>query len=299
MLDRRLATFVQWVRRHIFLFCSPLISLCWKIDLANIEGALISNENIFFHFNLIHRRENIQTSALGKNTRCLQSGQARWLGPDCYMLGLCRYLQMNCTANSSISNSLFGLNKRRFILFLPSEKEKSLCLICSFKNILVCSSLMQQQPHFLPAARHCSLIHSTASGLLHTTCPMLGCQDWILPLLTKRPEKTFREWLCIPRCCFFSPKTSQHVHRTCVCVRESGLGWLASRKAKMCQSGQRELEMKLQFMCQMPMKLNDFSSPERCHSASHFNHIGKGNTSTNSRRATMLLELMDVIKWYV
>lgn len=64
----------------------------------------------------------------------------------------------------------------------------------------------------------------------------------------------------------------------------------------MCQSGQRELEMKLQFMCQMPMKLNDFTFPERCHSASHFNLIGKGNTSTNSRRATMLLELMDVIK---
>lgn len=94
---------------------------------------------------------------------------------------------------------------------------------------------------------------------------------------------------------------AQHVHRTCVrvCVRESGLGWLASRKAKMCQSGQRELEMKLQVMCQMPMKLNDFSSPERCHSDSQFNLIGKGNTSTNSRRATMLLEWMDVIKWYV
>lgn len=202
----------QWVRRHIFLFCSPLISLCWKIDLANIEGALISNENIFFHFNLIHRRENIQTSALGKNTRCLQSGQARWLGPDCYMLGLCRYLQMNCTANSSISHSLFDL-----FFFCLQKKKNPPCLICSFKNILVCSSLMQQQPHFLPAARHYSLIHSTASGLLHTTCPMLGCQDWILPLLTKRPEKTFREWLCIPRCCFFPSETQDMC--VCMCVR--------------------------------------------------------------------------------
>lgn len=42
------------------------------------------------------------------------------------MLGLCRYLQMNCTANSSISNSLFGLNKRRFILFFAFRKRKIL-----------------------------------------------------------------------------------------------------------------------------------------------------------------------------
>lgn len=150
-----------------FFFCSPLISWCWKIDLANIEGVLISNENIFFHFNLIHRRWNIQTSAPGKNTRCLQSGQARWLGPDCNMLGLCRYLQMNCTANSSISHSLFGLNKRRVVIFFhPSEREKS-CLVHSFKNILLCSNLTQRQPHFLPAARHCGLMHCEQAFAYH------------------------------------------------------------------------------------------------------------------------------------
>lgn len=56
--------------------------------------------------------------------------------------------------------------------------------------------------------------------------------------------------------------------RTRVHVHESGFGWIWPNQpdssfclgeAQMCQNGQRELEMKPQFMCQMPMKLNDFS----------------------------------------
>lgn len=223
MLDQRLATFhsePDVTRLNFFLFfCSLLISFCWKIDLSNIEGALISNENIFFHFNLIHRRENIQTSALGKNTRCLQSGQARWLGPDCYMLGLCWYLQMNCTANSNISHPLFRLNKRRFIILFSSKKKKKnpTCWIFFFHNTLFCSNQEQHQPIFLPAAHHCSLVHSTASELLHTTCPMLRCQNWILPSLAKRPEKTVREWSRIPTCCGF-PNAQACAQDTCVCA---------------------------------------------------------------------------------
>lgn len=221
MLDRRFATFVQWVRRHIFLFCWPLISLCWKIDLANIEGALISNENIFFHFNLIHRRENIQTSALGKNTRCLQSGQARWLGPDCYMLGLCRYLQMNCTANSSISNSLFGLNKRRFILFLPSEKEKSSCFDMFFSKYIglfksdaattpfsTCSSSLQSHP------QHCE--QAFAHHMSNAGMPGLD-----FAITDKKAWENIQGVVVHPKMLLFSPQNiPARAQDMCVCAWE-------------------------------------------------------------------------------
>lgn len=223
MLDQRLATFhseSDVTRLNFFLFfCSPLISFCWKIDLSNIEGALISNENIFFHFNLIHRRENIQTSALGKNTRCLQSGQARWLGPDCYMLGLCWYLQMNCTANSNISHPLFRLNKRRFIILLFKKKKKKSNLFDIFfpqytvlfksgaasTHFSTCSSSLQSRP------QHCE--RAFAHHMSNAAMPELDSA-----ITGKKARENSQGVVSHPKMLRFSQHAQACAQDTCVCA---------------------------------------------------------------------------------
>ncbi len=77
---------------------------------GHTEETLISNLSIFFYSALIYRPESLQLATLAKNKhtqththRESAPGPARWLGPKYYMPGLCRNLQLNCTANRSVN----------------------------------------------------------------------------------------------------------------------------------------------------------------------------------------------------